>query len=272
MAVSTMIEFSHRAVVGVESVLIIGLAALALVAYWKLTEVRFLATLMVAFLFLQAGLGAWAVMQPQYAAALALHFGVSLIAFASVLLMTIFLFEVDGRATLRNFPLTGRYRLFAWAVALYSYVVVYLGAYVRHSDADQACTGWPLCNGAVIPRFHDKVAAVFIHRTAAGLLALAVLGLFVWSAKMRERRPDLFAGSAFALLFVLLQAFSGALVAWTRMDLFSALAHAALVALMFGSLAYICMHLTPLRTSLARQADSNVAGARPRQEPAGASH
>ena len=271
MAVSTMIEFSHRAVVGVESALIIGLAILAVVAHWRRQEVRFLASLMVVFLFLQAGLGAWAVMQPQSAAALALHFGVSLIAFASVLLMTVLLFEIDDRDMLRTRPLSHRYRALVWAVTGYSYVVVYLGAYVRHSDADQACTGWPLCNGAVIPRFHDKVGAVFIHRTAAGLLFFVVLGLFLWSSRMRENRPDLFVGSACALIFVILQALSGALVVWTRMDLFSALAHAALVALMFGSLTYICMHVTPPRASTVRQEDPSIPRTGTRQEPAGAS-
>jgi heme a synthase len=271
MAVSTMIEFSHRAVVGVESVLIIGLAILAAAAHWKRAEVRFLASLMVVFLFLQAGLGAWAVMQPQSAAALALHFGVSLIAFASVLLMTVLLFEIDGREVLRTRLLDYQYRALVWAVTGYSYAVVYLGAYVRHSDADQACTGWPLCNGAVIPRFHDKVGAVFIHRTAAALLVFAILGLFVWSWRMRASRPDLLLGSAFALLFVMLQALSGALVVWTRMDLFSALAHAALVALMFGSLTYVCMHVTPPRILPVRQGDPSISRTGTRQEPAGAS-
>src|SRR5437763_6710705 len=64
MAVSTAIEFSHRAIVGVETMLILAFAAVTLYAYRR-RDVQFLAGLMVAFLFLQAGLGAWAVMYPQ---------------------------------------------------------------------------------------------------------------------------------------------------------------------------------------------------------------
>jgi cytochrome c oxidase assembly protein subunit 15 len=222
---------------------------------------------MVFFLFLQAGLGAWAVMQPQSAAALALHFGVSLLAFASVLLTTVVLFELDGAALVRNSPVPHRFRTALWAVTGYSYVVVYLGAYVRHANADDGCKGWPTCNGAIIPQFHDKVAANFVHRCAAGVLVVAILALCVWAWRNRAERPDLYWGSAFALLFVLLQAFAGALVAWTDMDLFSALAHAALVALMFGSLSYLCLHVT--RTALPQVEDSTpLSVPHPLREPA----
>src|SRR5438270_4281922 len=55
-AVATFIEFSHRAVVGVETVLILGLAAVTIYLYRDRLEARLLVPLMVCFLFLQAGL------------------------------------------------------------------------------------------------------------------------------------------------------------------------------------------------------------------------
>lgn len=247
MAVSTAIEFSHRAVVGVESVLIIALAVIAFALYRTRREIQLLAPLMVLFLFLQAGLGAWAVMQPQNSAALALHFGVSLVAFASVLLTAIFLFEVDGWDRLRARPLPASFRVYVWGLTVYAYAVVYLGAYVRHTDSDEACSGWPRCNGAIIPAFHDKVGANFTHRVAAGVLTLAIVLLVLWAARYRASRPDIYRASHIAFGMVLLQALSGAIVAWTRVDLFSALAHAGLVGLLFGSLAYLCVHV--LRSS-----------------------
>ncbi|HEY8685519.1 MAG TPA: COX15/CtaA family protein, partial [Chloroflexota bacterium] len=124
MAVSTAIEFSHRAVVGVESILIIALAVVSMYLYWSRLEIKVLAPLMVLFLFLQAGLGAWAVMYPQLAAALALHFGVSLVAFASVVLTTAVLFEVEGRDALRDQALPAHFRAVVWALTGYSYLVV----------------------------------------------------------------------------------------------------------------------------------------------------
>jgi heme A synthase len=44
---------------------------------------------------------------------------------------------------------------------------------------------------------------------------------------------------------VTLQGASGAVVAFTRVDLFSALAHAGFIGLLFGSLTYLCMHTLP---------------------------
>lgn len=244
-AVATAIEFSHRAVVGVETVLILALAASALILHGSRLEIRILTALMVAFLFLQAGLGAWAVMYPQVAAILALHFGVSLISFASVLLTTLFLIQIDGADLLRDRAIPGALRWSTWAVAAYSYVVVYLGAYIRHSHADFACTGWPLCNGDAVPTLVAGVAAAFAHRIAALVLTLAVLGLMLWTHRLRSFRPDLWRASLAAFGAIVLQSVSGAVVVWTHLDLFSALSHAALAGVLFGSLMYLCVHALP---------------------------
>lgn len=259
-AMTTLIEFSHRVAAGVETTLIIPLAALCLYFYRQRREIQVMATTMVLFLFLQAGLGAWAVMAPQLSAVLALHFGVSLIAFASVLLTTLLLFELDGSDALRDRPIPGAYRRFAWAVAVYSYLVVYLGAYVRHTEADEACSGWPLCNGAVVPGLSGKVASVFAHRVAAALLVLAIVALVAWSGRLRSTRPDLYRVSLIALAMVVLQSLAGVVVVWTRLDIFSALAHASFAGLLFGSLTYLCLHTLPRLVGASRQ--SSVLGSR----------
>jgi heme a synthase len=248
MAVSTAIEFSHRAVVGIESILIIALAVASAYLYWDRLEIRILAPLMVIFLFLQAGLGAWAVMYPQLAAALALHFGVSLVAFASVVLTTAVLFEVEGRDVVRDKALPAHFRTAVWGVTGYSYIVVYLGAYVRHAQASLACRGWPLCNHSLVPAFSNSVAVAFAHRVAAFVLVLVILGLVVWTHRMQWERPDLYFAAVLALALVIMQSLAGAAVVLTHLDLFSALAHAAMVGLMFGCLSYLCMHVLPRPT------------------------
>lgn len=247
LAAATAIEWSHRADALIETLLILPLAAGAFAAYRRRRDIQVLASTMVLFIFLQAGLGAWAVMYPQQAAILALHFGVSLIAFASVLLTTVVLFEVTGSEKRRALPAPAGFRAFVWSVTGYSYLVVYLGAYVRHAKADLSCMGWPLCNSSLIPALQGPVAINFVHRVAAGLLVLGIMGLVVWSGRIRASRPDLFRASVIALLMVLLQAVSGAIVVFTRLDIFSALAHAALAGLMFGSLTYLCLHVISLR-------------------------
>ena len=97
-AVATAIEFSHRAITGVEGVLIVLLAVLTAAFYWNRRPIRVLVPLMVAFLLLQAGMGAWAVKYPQLPVVLALHFGISLVALASTVLVALYLGLLDKPA------------------------------------------------------------------------------------------------------------------------------------------------------------------------------
>src|SRR5205809_2933030 len=61
-ATATLIEFSHRAVTGVEGMLVVALALAAWLGWRQRRGLRWLLWLMVGTLVLQAGMGAWAVM------------------------------------------------------------------------------------------------------------------------------------------------------------------------------------------------------------------
>ncbi len=242
----TMIEFSHRFVTSIETILILALSTVALMGWRHRKEIKILVPVMVFMLFLQAGLGAWAVMRPQSPEALASHFGVSLTAFASVLLTAACIFEFDGYEKLRDRGVSVGYKRFAYGVIGYIYLLVYLGAYVRHSNASLACLDWPLCNGQVFPGFSGAVGVAFAHRLAALFGALLIAGLCYWSYRLRESRPDLYWASIAALVLVLLQSLSGAIVVLSRLQVYSTLAHAGIVTLLFGALSYICYHVLPL--------------------------
>lgn len=234
-SVATAIEYSHRAVTAVESVLVVGLAV-AIVARWRgAREAVVLAVLMLGTLLLQAGLGAGAVLWPQSPIMLATHFGVSLVAFASTFLSAALVFERTDRSRKVPSRVPSGLRNLALAVSAYVLGVVYLGAYVRHAGVSLACVDWPLCNGRVVPPLDGLTGIVFAHRLAA-LGALALLSVLLWQARATNVGHRA-ATSAFALC--VLQALSGALVVWTRLGLFSTLLHAALMGLLFASLAYV---------------------------------
>jgi cytochrome c oxidase assembly protein subunit 15 len=114
-------------------------------------------------------------------------------------------------------------------------VVVYLGAYVRHAGIALACTDWPLCNGQVVPPLDAVTGIVFAHRLAA-LGAVVLIGWMALRTQAAGVAPGV-AWAAFAL--VLLQAFSGAFVVWTRLGLYSTLAHATIMAILFACLAFL---------------------------------
>jgi cytochrome c oxidase assembly protein subunit 15 len=250
---ATLIEFTHRAAVPVESVLIILLSTGILWFWWGRTEPYILAPAMIFFLFLQAVLGALAVAYPTSAGVLAAHFGISLMAFASVVLAAAFVLEIGKAEVLRDVPIGGGLRWAIRGILVYTYAVVYLGAYVRHAGASLSCLDWPLCNGRVIPRFIGGEGTQFLHRVSAGVLVLLLLGLYLAVRRVRNQRPDLYRASIAGVVLVFMQAISGAIVVETRIAVLSTLLHAFLISLLFSVLAYMWFH-TLRRPAIARQA------------------
>jgi cytochrome c oxidase assembly protein subunit 15 len=249
---ATLIEFSHRLMVPLATTMILALSA-GMWWFWRRrTEVMILVPGMIVFLLLQAVLGAMAVMWPTSATVLAMHFGISLLAFASVLLSAAFVLEVGGADAVRDRALPDRIKALIWATFACTYVQVYLGAYVRHVGASLACPDWPLCRGSLVPHFDQYVAAQYGHRLGALLLSLMIGWLWWWLRSLRATRPDLYRAAGLAGILVILQAASGGIVVLSQLAILSTLLHSFLITLLFGVLAYLCYH------SLRRPAGATV--------------
>jgi heme a synthase len=272
-ALATAIEFSHRAITSVASTLIIAASVGAFIFWRHRTEIRVLVPLMLLFLVLQAALGALAVLYPGWwgrNGIIALHFGISLIAFATTLLTATLIHQIErGSDHLRDRVVPRGVALGVWALAVYTYGVVYLGAYVAHTEASLACLDWPLCQGSVFPGFTGPVGVVFSHRLSALILTLGIGALAAWCWRQRAARPDLAWASAVAVVTLLLQSAAGAAIVFSRLSLYSALAHSAIITLYFGALAYLCLNVLPrpLAVRAGEQArDSRDGGSRTGEE------
>jgi cytochrome c oxidase assembly protein subunit 15 len=247
--IESMVEYSHRAISGMVG-LLVG-ASFLVTVFWKPAKHKepvWYSSAAFFFTFLQAALGAMAVMWPQSDAVLALHFGISLFAFTSTWLLYSYASRMEanpgGEASVAA-PDSGLgpklprsvYR-FALGILAYCYGVVYLGAYIRHTGSGGACVGWPLCNGKVVPELTGSVSAAFAHRTAALLLLILVLALvfFVRSRAGRDSEPYRIARSA--LWLVLLQIGSGGLLASTldnpNVYIFTGLLHTIIISALFS--------------------------------------
>ncbi|MFZ0218142.1 MAG: COX15/CtaA family protein [Candidatus Dormiibacterota bacterium] len=251
-AVSTAIEFTHRMITAAESILVLLLTIGLLRIYWSRISARVLAVLLIGTLLLQAGMGAWAVLQPVDPWVLALHFGFSLLAFAAAVLAGIAA-RWPERA-MRAIRTPGVVVAAVWGTGVYLYALVYSGAYVSHAGAAQACSTWPTC-GAQGPAM--LVATNLTHRGGAAVALLLSIGLIALVHWRTPDRRDLIGGAWLLLATLVAQGAAGAVLVFSRWDLFGELLHAGVMAFVFGAIAFLCFRVTlrPQATQAARAPD-----------------
>lgn len=238
-----IVEFSHRAVAGLAGLMVVVLLIWVWRALPKRKDLFWLAVGAFVLVSLQGALGAMAVVWPQPKLVLALHFGFSVMCFAMVLLVTALLYGKAGRPAVQAPPALSRA---IWGMALFTYLVLYLGAYVRHLDAALACTGWPLCNGQLLPTLYGPVGANFAHRLGAALAAVLMLRLWL-IARRAVDRPDLQRAATYGLWLMAAQVASGALFPLGYYNLLTQMLHTALITAFWGVLSYLCFQVLPDR-------------------------
>lgn len=269
--IKTLIEFSHRALVGVVTVLLLVTSGLAwrLYSYWA--EVKVTIAIAVGFVFVQAALGALGVIYGDPAWFLAFHFGCSLLAFVGVLLLVVILRQIGrsirrtdasdeaGVMLLRRLVPKGRFTRGVWFTIIYMYVAMYYGAFVSSTGDASGFRGWPFPT-----EVHSGLVFVvdITHRAVAVGLGALIVYLCVLASRMRKAHPELFIGSWLALVFVILVAVSGATLLWTNhAALWAFLLHVSMVTGLFGTLSYLGLQIIPpssLPTSRSQEGDERL--------------
>lgn len=259
-AVTTAIEFSHRLVTAIEGVLILAVSIGAILIRRGNRQVQALVAVLIGTLILQSGLGAAAVMWPQSPAIMASHFGISMTCFAAIFLLTRYLYEpqsLDGDQAVARPQLPLWFRRGVWASLVMSVIVAYVGAYMRHSGNELGCHTWPLCNGQVFPGFSGSEGIAFTHRLLAVSLMVLVFGLAWWARSFKDDYPQLASVLNVASVAIVGQALAGAFVVRTRLDLWTTLLHAALMAILFVMICDACRMVWSARP---REAQATVQG------------
>lgn len=250
ITVQGMIEYSHRIISSLDGALVLILTVWAWIMYRRDFRVKLFAFLSLLFVILQGALGALTVMFEGTLALnwiLSVHFGLSLIAFASVILLTIRLFQVgrepqDSRVQIQ--PAVPRLQFPVWGLAIYTYIVVYTGALVEHTGAVVGCgSSLPLCGSTYLPSFASLAGIQVLHRYVAGLLWLLVLCLLVVVLRSYRERRDLVLGAWWAFILITLQAVSGLINVWSAGQLLAALVHTTLISVFFAVLCYFCVQI-----------------------------
>lgn len=240
-----LIEFSHRLVTGGVGILIVALAVWAWKALGHVRETKFLSAMAVFFLVAQALIGAAQVKWGQGDFILALHFGISLISFASVLLLTLLVFEIDRKFDTDKIRIGKTLKFHTIGVTLYSYIVVYTGALVRHTESSLICNDWPLCNNdqfALPSNLYEWVQMG--HRAAAGLIFIWILIIAIHVMRNYKDQRAIYWGWVISLILVSCQVITGMLVVLTKLNLYIALLHSLFISLLFGLLCYMILLLS----------------------------
>lgn len=168
--IGTVIEWSHRLVAALVSVLVVALAAYD---WWlhrpsgrRSVRLSFVA---LGLLILQVLLGAITVKLELPAWSVVLHLGTAMLLLATLL-------TAAQAGAQHAAPLHGR-------LVVLTFVTVLLGALTANLGAAAACGGFPLCNGQVWVTAGPLALIQWTHRLLAYALAIVAL---VWAVRARS--------------------------------------------------------------------------------------
>lgn len=240
LPMDTIIELSHRAVSGLSVIFVTWLVITAWKNIGHIKEVKPLCIISIGFLLVQALVGAAAVMWQQNDYVLALHFGISLISFSSVFVLTLIIFEMDQKYEANQVHIHKPLQVYTWTMTIVVYLTIYTGALVRHTESSLAYGAWPLPFNDMIPHdVHDWVQ--FAHRIMAFLAFLIVMITYIHAIKNYPNKRTIHYGYTASFILIILQVLTGALSIVTDVNLIIALFHALFITLLFGMISYFIL-------------------------------
>ena len=147
-------------------------------------------------------------------------------------------------------PMTRRFTRLAWTAAIFTYLLILLGAIVRITGSGLGCgEHWPLCNGKLLPPLDLPTMIEYGHRLAAAAVSglVAALAAYAWwlrqGAGSRERvSPDRTAYVALGLLVV--QILLGAVTVKLSLPPWTVILHLGTAMLLLATL-IVAAKLTP---------------------------
>ncbi len=135
------------------------------------------------------------------------------------------------------------YRKLAVGTAISTFALIIVGGVVRVSDSGLGCgpagsgfSGWPFCNGDLVPGVDLNSIIEYTHRALAVLVGLMILALFVQAFR---RYRFLLAPTGALLALVAVQGALGGLTVEENLEEVYVAAHLGLAMLLLGVLLYV---------------------------------
>ena len=243
----TLIEFSHRMLATISTILVVLLAVWAWSRYRHLRRVTTAVSVVVGLLIVQIVLGGITVELKLPGGIVLAHLANALLLLGVLIAAAVSIYAPGARGG-DVAPLSDRQRRaakqMAWAAAA-TYALVLSGGLVVANGAGFACNGWPLCgNGFQLDSSHLATLNEF-HRFVA-----AAVGLFLgWSVArvmvaFKGVRPVRVAAMAVNVA-LLLQIVAGAVLVDTRLPAPARGVHQALASLLWATAALLALMARP---------------------------
>ncbi len=236
--VHSLIEFSHRFMVFVVSVLVVATAVLAWRRHRDVRTLLWPAVAAIPLVFGQAVLGGIVVHTDLNPWWVTTHFAVALAFVADVIFVATYaVCAVDPPRGGREVRGGGRgFAQLALLSTAATGALLLVGTYVRARSAGLAFVDWPLMNGRLVPALGGAATAMFAHRLLAASVFLLVLWGAIRARTMATRSKDLVVLSTLTLCLFLGQIVSGALNVWSRLRPWAVVLHVALSVLIWAAL------------------------------------
>jgi protoheme IX farnesyltransferase len=228
------IEFSHRLVAGVVSLLVAAIVVAAWRSYRSDPAILRPALAAAGALIVQILLGAITVVLELPPLIVWIHLGTALLVFACLIVVATNA-RLAGEIPRIGARLRSRNLALALASAISILFLTLLGATVVNTGASLACPDWPLCRGAIVPPLSDPLVVVhFTHRFAALATGILVLLFAVEARRVRAQAPQVSRGALILLGLFVAQVVVGGLTAlWSLPFILRAL-HLAVAAAAWG--------------------------------------
>lgn len=233
----SVIEYTHRLIVGLASILLFTVSAISWFRY-KTRKIKWLVLLAILGILGESTLGAFTVIVSLSPMLLAAHLGIALISFSALVNIAYVIYHEERKIhDLKRMPAS--FSFLSWFTFIFLYAAIYFGGYVAKTGSGGAFRGFP------IPTEQPAVAGDafwvdVIHRSfALGLIILFFLVLRM-AKRFRTIRQDLYRLSVINFLLIILQGLSGGLLIYTHLSLGAVLLHVSIISLLVGAQSIIC--------------------------------
>lgn len=189
MRADAIIEYTHRLIAALTTPIILAAAYFAWQRYRRQRLISRPLVWATGILFVQALLGGIVVLTETPANLVAVHLGLALILLGVLIIATVSAFVYFHNNKLPDgLVFRSRFSRLVVGAMIGIFIVLVSGALVAVTEATYACSGWPLCNGELIPS-HPLGWVHMGHRLLAGLLGvhLIVLMIRAWRTQRSQR-------------------------------------------------------------------------------------